>query len=467
MISIQTPLCATAALLLLLSSIVSAISNLTFTPALTPGLNRAGVDGLVPNRIVRLTYGHDAGFANVDVNLTFPAVVLENVGDVSDVTCNGEGVEVRFDTAQILDRSAASWRLLEKGGSQLIFITNHHNGGCEPEGERGFYLADAAQYDDTTNVAKILAKRSDIGSLVSNFNLTLQASPDASTATTTTKQDIELNKTGFPLSGSHSIPPGTQLNVTTDPSSSSLTATVNEAYLSDNLTEFTLDLTASFAACLNLTLGFTGPLTQSLPWPVAPLVLSAIDIPGILNLGPALSWTVGLEVGVVVETAAAVDLWARAEVPGARLHLDLLRANASTWEEYGDDDDDDEGSRGGRGAGRGPRAGGILGGVLDLSSGVEAVPKLVNELRRTEEAPEKGLGNNGTPLGAGTGGDGGGGGDGDGEPLGMGNMTCPSGWEYSLDFDFKVNAFATRWEKELLYGADVTLVNECYVGVGM
>lgn len=78
------------------------------------------------------------------------------------------------------------------------------------------------------------------------------------------------------------------------------------------ITEFTFDVTKSTYHDRTITLDFTAPYTYNLEYDVTPLAYYLVDVPGILTLGPALSFGVGVDFTVEAEMSVTADMWTMA-----------------------------------------------------------------------------------------------------------------------------------------------------------
>lgn len=96
---------------------------------------------IVPSRSVNLQWGpsEEESLVEVLLGMANPAVVLEDIDEISTVDCTGNStVAVTFSTTDAFNEAVSEWRSLN---NSFIIITNHM-GDCDSELERSFFLAD-------------------------------------------------------------------------------------------------------------------------------------------------------------------------------------------------------------------------------------------------------------------------------------------------------------------------------------
>jgi hypothetical protein len=208
------------------------------------------------------------------------------------------------------------------------------------------------------------------------------------------------------------------------------------------------DLDITFDANLNLTSSIQGAYSQTFSYSPSSLALAPISIPGILTLGPALDFSIGAQIsadaGVNVVTHTEVTL------QDGKVHVDLLN----------------EGNTGTSGWTPQTTASAtldvaasvevnpyvllgvelavdFLGGLVDLSSGINANATLVNQV--TAEA--------GVGIGTGTGVT---------TLTGTVNGVCEDGVEYMSDFVFGITGFVTQFYSKELYAVEISVFDKCW-----
>jgi hypothetical protein len=208
------------------------------------------------------------------------------------------------------------------------------------------------------------------------------------------------------------------------------------------------DLDVAFDANLNLTSSIHGAYSQTFSYSPSSLALAPISIPGILTLGPALDFSIGAQ----ISAGADVNVVTHTEVTlqDGNVHVDLLNeenTGTSGWT---------------------PRttasatldvaasvevnpyvllgvelAVDFLGGLVDLSSGINANATLVNQV--TAEA--------GVGIGTGTGVT---------TLTGTVNGVCADGVEYVSDFVFGITGFVTQFYSKQLYAVEIPVFDKCW-----
>lgn len=107
-----------------------------------------------------------ASLVAVTLGMQHPAVVLEDISDVTAVDCTGNAsVSVTFNNTDAYNEALSSWSGLN---DSFVLVTNHL-GDCDAEIERSFFVADTdtlASYEgNLTIIAK--AEKKDVYSTAS------------------------------------------------------------------------------------------------------------------------------------------------------------------------------------------------------------------------------------------------------------------------------------------------------------
>ncbi|KAL3428160.1 hypothetical protein PVAG01_01669 [Phlyctema vagabunda] len=399
------------------------------------------VDALTPNENITLLYQSadvDAMRAEVDATMNHPAILLEDVDSISKVDCSAESVAVTFSEVSEYEEIFTAWPQ-----DSFILLTNHL-GDCDTDNERGLYVVNSLGFDNKTLTVTASTIRSDFNSSAGEMTISFgkqAANPVKREVTQTFLGDF----------------PGT-LTLSDDPVSKSLSVKVHEPSLSGNLdvsghfhysfhrfrvTEFWFDVDLSIAMGANVeviaNLGFDNDVYSFTP---ASVTVAAFSIPGILDVGPALSFDLGVEVAV----SGTVDITSNltATLNEGHIHLDMLDAKntfSSGWQPVYTHQTNVSATVE---AQVNPFvsltaeiAANFLNGLLDLSSGITARPEFVNVFTI----------------------------DGQFDTANSANVTfpapteekCVNGMWYSNAFAFIVTAFVTQFYELELYRLDVPL----------
>lgn len=225
------------------------------------------------------------------------------------------------------------------------------------------------------------------------------------------------------------------------------------------------DLDTHFSADVALAADVAAAWSRSILYDPDTLTYTLVEVPGILSLGPGLSFAVGVD----VDTSAAVAVRAGAgiAIPAANVHLDFLDSgkNAATgWEpQYTSYANITESVEVGLNASASLTVQltfKLLGGLVDLSSGLTATPEFVNKFTldaaQSAHASTGGAGVNlldaekvapvTTP----------------GSELAVVNEPKDCGVSLKSDFIFDLEGFATKWWKANLYHVEVPITDLCY-----
>jgi hypothetical protein len=186
------------------------------------------------------------------------------------------------------------------------------------------------------------------------------------------------------------------------------------------------------------------------------LSYSLVSVPGLVSLGPGISFAVGVDVDV----SAAVGLKAGAgiSIPAGNVHVDFLdgsKTGTSGWEphytSFANVTEAADVRLDASAEVTVELAFELLGGLVDLSSGVTAIPGFDN---RFKLRGEQGATIEGRRLG-----------EADVQRIKRGDeVMCAenNGLELETDFYFKVKAFATKFWNAELYSVRVPLWDFCY-----
>jgi hypothetical protein len=259
---------------------------------------------------------------------------------------------------------------------------------------------------------------------------------------------------GTGISGNLSLPADTSiysyspyLDVTADEAYVGATLSFS-GYLEYNIgdsgpSQLYIDIDTILSAEVALTLEVGAPYSDTFEYSPGELTYALIDVPGILQLGPAL----GFGIGVSLDAQAAVTVTADLSlgIPDGGVHFDFVDYNntsASGWTPvYSATANVTEAAE----VTVTPFITittelmfNVLDGLLDLSAGITMQPSFPNDFTLTATQS--------------TGGDASTAGDG----------TCADGLSILSTFDFSVNAFVTEFWAETLYSVEVPVADECY-----
>ncbi|KAI1211282.1 uncharacterized protein F4807DRAFT_419661 [Annulohypoxylon truncatum] len=270
--------------------------------------------------------------------------------------------------------------------------------------------------------------------------------------------NITFDEPGLNIASNFSIPSGTVI-FAEEPNFSTV---ANGGYLSDaavirghfdfnvptqQLQSLYFNIDAAFFGNLAMTFNLTGPVDNSnFAFTPGTFLPSAINIPGIFSLMPALHWVIGADVGSTGPVVHSSNI--TVSIPDGHVHVDFLN-NANS-----------------RAVGWGPRltssvstqkaASGhvspyvdfsvelsldILNGLFNVTGGVAAKPQFINEINVAKSQSHVRKADH---------------------MLSLRNVTCNSGFELRSDFNFSVTAYVVdKWDVSL-YNTLIPVADECY-----
>lgn len=151
---------------------VSEPSRMSLLPVSKSSRNQTVGRNIAPTKDLNLHWQTDdqASLVAVALSMQHPAVVLEDIDDVSAVDCKGQAaVAITFNNTEAFTEALESWSGLN---DSFVLVTNHL-GDCDEELERSFFVADtdtlASHENNFTIVAK--AEKKDVYSTASKYNL--------------------------------------------------------------------------------------------------------------------------------------------------------------------------------------------------------------------------------------------------------------------------------------------------------
>lgn len=435
------------------TSSVTTNKTTTFTPVPAPDVNTDAIGNVVPSTNITLHYGsndtsvpENSSF-NITNTMKYPAVILEQIAAVANVTCTDDSVIVGFSNATVFAAARSEW---SSAVSNLVFVTNHL-GNCDVELERGWFLVNDVAFDDSTLSATASCEKSDIASTAASTEIRfggLDGTVPLSKRTTlepsyTINTDIALPADTVLFSDAPYV------TVTAESASVSVAVT-SSGYLKYNwllikLEDLYFDVDTNFDANLVLDVDVTASFSKTFSYSPDALTYSLVDVPGILQLGPAVK--LGLGATLSVDAAVNVTTDVGLALADGNVHLDLLDSSntgTSGWDPTYTTDLDISGKVV---ADVNPFVAltveiaiVFFSGLLDLSTGLTAKPGFNNTITLTGSGDVSLSGVTGTTS----------------------NGTCAEGLELKSEFFFGLDAFATEWYTTTLYSVDVPLFDKCW-----
>lgn len=433
----------------------------TFKPSLKTEVDRKDPKNLVPAKNISLSYApapeEDEQKGGIDMSLVFnePAVALEHVEAVAEVVCDDNSLSVTFEDKENFDEAVSDWDT----GSPFVLITGSFNKGCTSEFERGFFVVDSVSTDAEKLAVKVTAVKGELPDIAGGLEMSFTSLPAAQIM-----RRIDLDPE-YAIDFEESLDEGTTIfsskdgELTAEKAWFSSTVTFSGRlkynFWTAKLEELVFDLDAEFEASAVIAAQFDSAFSTGVVFSPDELAFSLVDVPGIIALGPGVAF--GLSVDLDVKSAT--DLYAGVDValPAGKVHIDFLDGNnteSSGWEpEYESFANITKASEVQLDIGPAVTVAlqfKLLGGLVDLSSGIRAVPGFGNNFKLRRESADD---------------------DDDEINLAVGMekpedaVACTDAdtdtFEYASDFFFKVTAFATRWWDKDLYEVRVPIADHC------
>ncbi|KAK7731535.1 hypothetical protein SLS53_008775 [Cytospora paraplurivora] len=391
---------------------------------------------------------NNASLVAVTLSMQHPAVVLEDIADVTAVDCTGQAkVAVTFSDTDAFSEALSSWSGLN---DSFVLITNHQ-GDCDTELERSFFIADTDTLTSYESNLTIIAQ-AEKGNVYRTANSTeINFINTATPASGIETRGINLDKDGLSIAYDYSTSEQTIIN------NDYVTVVLHEAQVNnsvtysghvkweplDGVTEFTIDIDKSIWHHANLTFEISSKWTDTLSWAPSPLTYSLIDIPGILSLGPSAGITFGGE--IIAEVGGSVNADFTSSIPNGTIHLDFINWDDSTSSGWTTEheasfivtEDVQITLR--------PFidftvefACNLFDGLIDLSTGIKAEPSFPLTTTATATQDFDASGNVTFP-----------------------NTTCANGLSEDVEFEFEIIAFATELLNTTLYDYKADIYSGC------
>ncbi|KAI7766317.1 hypothetical protein LZL87_012555 [Fusarium oxysporum] len=450
----------------------------TFLPKPPAKVDLSNPENAVPKKNISMSYGDvekprnqtfpalnttaPKGAIDMDLVMNHPAVVLDHIDAIVSVECTADSVKVQFGKSAAFEKAMDTW----SDDEPFILITNNM-GNCKTDIGQAFYLVDGVTTDKGDKTITCHAAEQELADIAETCEMSFTSIP----ATKLTKR--------LTLNPSLSLNFGTGLErdtvlfqeqpwVTIKAEKAEFSSTVSfSGRAKYNFWRFKMehlyfDLDTHFSADVALAADVAAAWSRSILYDPDTLTYTLVEVPGILSLGPGLSFAVGVD----VDTSAAVAVRAGAgiAIPAANVHLDFLDSgkNAATgWEpQYTSYANITESVEVGLNASASLTVQltfKLLGGLVDLSSGLTATPEFVNKFTldaaQSAHASNDGAGVNlldaekvapaTTP----------------GSELAVVNEPKDCGVSFKSDFIFDLEGFATKWWKANLYHVEVPITD--------
>ncbi|KAK1714570.1 hypothetical protein CaCOL14_007392 [Colletotrichum acutatum] len=454
----------------------------TFGATPAPGIDTKDPINIVPATNVSLYYAatdtEEQG--SIDMKLAFknPAVVLEHVNAVSNVACGDDELTVSFSSADTFAEAVKDWSDSAEEG--FILITNHM-GNCDAEFERGFFLATGLTSSEGDLSITVAASKEELTNIAGECEMSFTSLPAATLSKRLTLDpSVSLSFAEGLAENTVLYSDGQYVNITADEAWFSSKITFS-GYLKYNFWGFKLqalyfDLDTTFDSAVGVSVDVAASYSHALKYAPDALSYSLVSVPGIVELGPGVAFAVGLDFDV--SAAVGVTAGLSVSLPGGNVHLDLLhgeKSSASGWEpkysSYANITESADVRVDASADVTVQLAFKLLGGLVDLSSGITATPGFDNVFKLRGE---QNLGVSGT-IGSGS--------SSSSSTIGGGNFTSKpaeltqvsvdvpkdglicaekNGVEFATDFYFNLTGFATKWWSGELYSTRVPLWDLCY-----
>ncbi|KAK0117527.1 hypothetical protein ONS95_011867 [Cadophora gregata] len=398
------------------------------------------VQPIAPQTNITLGYSSinvtDQMTATIRATMKMPSVLLEDIDSIASVDCSATSVAVKFGNKADFEESFADWP-----ASNFILFTNHL-GDCDTDNTRGLYVVSSVAFDNATFTVTASSKKSNFDEQTDEMTVEYTKPAEAKREVTTT------------FFGDF---PG-NLNLNTDPLKKTLSVSVHEPKLGGSLavsghihfswlklkaTSFYVDVDLGLSASANVKVAATASYgSEVYSFSPTGITIAAFSIPGILDVGPALAFKMGVEVAASGTVEISADL--SATITNGKAHIDFLDSKNTVTSGWDPVYTHAVNVSAAIEAQVNPfveltaeMAVNFLGGVLDLSSGIRAKPTLINVFSLQAQFNIDNANNVTIPAST--------------------DETCVNGIWFSNAFDFIVTAFVTQFYDIEVFRLDVPI----------
>ncbi|KAI6353346.1 hypothetical protein MCOR25_009031 [Pyricularia grisea] len=319
------------------------------------GLNSAAIvpraefdtKAFAPSTNLKLPYKlEDAALVVVIIATKKPFVVLEDVPSLKDVKCANGNVIMAFDSADGIEAIRDVW----PSSGDFVIVMSESAGTCSGDRERGFFLLGELTHDEekltVTAAAEKRRPRDDIDDVIIDFSRKkkvgtrkssgMMAKDTRSTASKNQSEPLPIASETFEVDLSDTMLADTEgLYLHADTalftSTVELGGHVHYNMGAMELEEFKIQLQVEYDLELNVTANIDSRLgLDIIGWSPFSASISAINIPGIINIGPRATFSIGVE--LAAEGPANVTTGYHSTLQDAVVVLDLLDETGSKTE---------------------------------------------------------------------------------------------------------------------------------------
>ncbi|KAF5662712.1 hypothetical protein FHETE_7818 [Fusarium heterosporum] len=438
-------------------------STATFLPRTPAKIDRTNLQNAVPKKNISMSYGNvekplnqtlstlnntaPSGAIDMELVMNHPAVVLDYIDAIISVQCAVDSIRVQFGKSAAFDKAASTWL-----DNQAFILIANKMGNCNSEIGQAFYLVDGVTANRDQMSITCHTSKQKLDDIAESCEMHFTSIP-----ATKLRKRFSLNPS-LSFDFGAGVEKDTVLFseepwVTIKAEQAEFSSTVSfSGYAKYNFWRFKMetlsfDLDTHFSADIALSADVAAAWSKSILYDPDTLTFTVVEVPGILSLGPGISFAIGVD----IDTSAAVAVIAGAgiAIPSANVHLDALDSSknvATGWvPEYTSYANISESVEVGMNTSASLKVQltfKLLGGLVDLSSGLVATPGFVNKF--TADATQSA---HASTSGSGV------------------AITSPPedcGISLKSDFVFNLEGFATKWWKANLFSAQVPIVDVCY-----
>ncbi|KJZ76839.1 hypothetical protein HIM_03716 [Hirsutella minnesotensis 3608] len=289
-------------------------------PVPDPNLNRADPKNIETTKNITMVWNQtQTGSVEVKGNMKFPTVMLENIGSIKQVNCDDKTIMITFQDENSRKLANEKWPKTE-----FLVVTNAQ-GQCDEPAERGVYLTSNPKLAEGSPVITFDRRRESFNETVDSLEITFDS---VSSPTQVQKRaEFDINKV---LNHSFAIP-NVELSAADLPvlvevlpgqASFDMVFTGKVKTEGSKVTECFFDVKTKGDVSMGVAVAMQKEFKKDFNQPFGKIPLSPFNIPGILNIGPAIEPSVGFELVGTGNVKAEFEV--KAGYKETQFHLDVL-----------------------------------------------------------------------------------------------------------------------------------------------
>ncbi|XP_044715149.1 uncharacterized protein HRG_11417 [Hirsutella rhossiliensis] len=247
--------------------------------------------------------------------------------NVAKVVCDANSIKVIFKDNTAFETAQDKW----PGQGQFLFVTNAQ-GNCDQETERGIYRADGVTANQESKTFEIAVQKTDFKETTEDTDITVDSitMPGLSRRAEFSKKfetsyDMEHSKELFNYKNVSLVADHLHIEAGV-----TFSGKIKMKWFS--VTECWFDMSGHAALDLGLQLQLMAQFQETISKSTSPLTFPLLAVPGIITVGPAVQFGVGMDIAAIAALTAEANV--KLDFPNAQWHVDLVDGEKSKSEGF-------------------------------------------------------------------------------------------------------------------------------------